>query len=105
MQNPSIFNLSTVFNNRNPEKLQVGRKDIKAFDNKQWPFQRKCFPQPIAARFSARLIVLRCYVLHVSDLLVGLLTALMATNQPAAVSNLVTQTTGLRVTVPDINDP
>lgn len=29
----------------------------------------------------------------------------MATNQPAAVSNLVTQTTGLTVTVPDVNDP
>ncbi|HZQ47165.1 MAG TPA: hypothetical protein VFC07_09145, partial [Verrucomicrobiae bacterium] len=40
-----------------------------------------------------------------SDLLVGLLTALMATNQPAAVSNLVTQTTGLTVPVPDLNDP
>lgn len=40
-----------------------------------------------------------------SDLLVGLLTALMATNQPAAVSNLVTQTTGLKITVPDANDP
>jgi tetratricopeptide (TPR) repeat protein len=41
----------------------------------------------------------------VSDLLIGLLTALMATNQPAAVSNLVTQTTGLTVAVPDLNDP
>ena len=29
----------------------------------------------------------------------------MATNQPAAVSNLVTQSTGLMVTVPDLNDP
>ncbi len=29
----------------------------------------------------------------------------MATNQPAAVSNLITQTTGLTVTVPDLNDP
>jgi tetratricopeptide (TPR) repeat protein len=29
----------------------------------------------------------------------------MATNQPAAVSNLVTQSTGLTVTVPDLNDP
>lgn len=29
----------------------------------------------------------------------------MATNQPAALSNLVTQTTGLTVTVPDTNDP
>ncbi len=29
----------------------------------------------------------------------------MATNQPAAVSNLVTQTTGLTVNIPDPNDP
>ena len=29
----------------------------------------------------------------------------MATNQPVAVSNLVTQTTGLTVTIPDPNDP
>ncbi len=40
-----------------------------------------------------------------SDLLVSLLTVLMATNQPAALSNLVTQSTGLTVTVPDPNDP
>jgi tetratricopeptide (TPR) repeat protein len=41
----------------------------------------------------------------VSDLLVGLLSALMATNQPAAVSNLVLKKTGLSVNVPDRNDP
>jgi tetratricopeptide (TPR) repeat protein len=41
----------------------------------------------------------------VSNLLVGLLGALVATNQPAAVSNLVLQTTGISVTVPDPNDP
>jgi tetratricopeptide (TPR) repeat protein len=41
----------------------------------------------------------------VSNLLIGLLSALVATNQPAAVSNLVTQTTGLKVTIPDPNDP
>ncbi|HEX3800453.1 MAG TPA: hypothetical protein VH413_17300 [Verrucomicrobiae bacterium] len=40
-----------------------------------------------------------------SDLLIGLLGALLATNQPAAVSNLVTQTTGLTVSIPDPNDP
>ncbi len=40
-----------------------------------------------------------------SDILIGLLSALMATNQPAAVSNLVTQTTGLSVSVPDPDDP
>ncbi|MDB6122244.1 MAG: repeat-containing protein, partial [Pedosphaera sp.] len=40
-----------------------------------------------------------------SNLLIGLLGALVATNQPAAVSNLVTQTTGITVTVPDPNDP
>jgi hypothetical protein len=41
MQNPSIFSLSTLFNNRNPEKLQIGAKDIKTTDNKQWTFQKK----------------------------------------------------------------
>ena len=40
-----------------------------------------------------------------SNLLIGLLGALMATNPPAAVSNLVTQTTGLSVKVSDSNDP
>ena len=40
-----------------------------------------------------------------TNLLIGLLSALVATNQPAAVSNLVTQTTGLKVTIPDPNDP
>jgi tetratricopeptide (TPR) repeat protein len=37
--------------------------------------------------------------------LVGLVGALLATNQPAAVSNLVVQTTGISVRVPDPNDP
>jgi Flp pilus assembly protein TadD len=41
----------------------------------------------------------------VSTLLIGLLGALMATNPPAAVSNLVAQTTGISVKVPDANDP
>jgi len=41
----------------------------------------------------------------VSNLLIGLLGALVATNQPAAVSNLVLQTTGVSVTVPNPNDP
>lgn len=33
------------------------------------------------------------------------MSALLATNQPAAFSNLVTQTTGLTVSIPDPNDP
>jgi len=41
----------------------------------------------------------------VSSLLIGLLGALVATNQPAAVSNLIVQTTGVTVAVPDPNDP
>jgi tetratricopeptide (TPR) repeat protein len=41
----------------------------------------------------------------VSSLLIGLLGALMATNPPAAVSNLVVATTGISVSVPDPNDP
>ncbi|MBM3835851.1 MAG: hypothetical protein FJ403_21820 [Verrucomicrobia bacterium] len=40
-----------------------------------------------------------------SNLLIGLVSALMATNQPAAVSNLVTKATGVSVAIPDANDP
>ena len=40
-----------------------------------------------------------------SNLLIGLLGALVATNQPAAVSNLVLRSTGVSVAVPDANDP
>jgi tetratricopeptide (TPR) repeat protein len=41
----------------------------------------------------------------VSNLLIGLLGALVATNQPAAISNLLLQSTGVSVTVPNPNDP
>jgi tetratricopeptide (TPR) repeat protein len=41
----------------------------------------------------------------VSDLLVGLLGALLATNQPVAVSNLVQKTSGLSAPAVDPNDP
>ena len=40
-----------------------------------------------------------------SDLTIGLLGALLATNQPQAVSNLIQQQTGLAVAIPDSNDP
>lgn len=40
-----------------------------------------------------------------SDLLVGLLSALLATNQPIAVSNLVVKPAGAAVSVTDTNDP
>ena len=40
-----------------------------------------------------------------SNLVFSLLSALLATNTPAAVSNLVTQQTGLHLTIPDPNDP
>jgi tetratricopeptide (TPR) repeat protein len=40
-----------------------------------------------------------------SNFLIGLLGALVATNQPAAVSNLVVQTTGISISIPDANDP
>lgn len=40
-----------------------------------------------------------------SDLLVGLLGALLATNQPIAVSNLVVKPAGAAVSVTDTNDP
>lgn len=41
----------------------------------------------------------------VSNLLIGVLGALVATNQPAALSNLVTQTTGISITAMDTNSP
>jgi tetratricopeptide (TPR) repeat protein len=41
----------------------------------------------------------------VSSLLIGLLGALVSTNQPEAVSNLVRQSTGVSVPVTDPNDP
>ena len=40
-----------------------------------------------------------------SDLTIGLLSALLATNQPQAVSNLVQERTGLSVPLADPNDP
>lgn len=41
----------------------------------------------------------------VSNLLIGVLGALVATNQPAALSNLVNQTTGITVAAINTNDP
>ena len=41
----------------------------------------------------------------VSNLLIGVLGALVATNQPAALSNLVTQTTGVSIAAVDTNNP
>ena len=40
-----------------------------------------------------------------SDLLIGLLSVLVATNQPAAMSNLVVRKTGVAINIPDKNDP
>ena len=40
-----------------------------------------------------------------SDLLIGALSALLATNQPAALSNLVKSVAGISVHVPDRSDP
>jgi len=41
----------------------------------------------------------------VSDLTIGLLSALLATNQPQAVSNLVQQNTGISIPIANPNDP
>jgi tetratricopeptide (TPR) repeat protein len=41
----------------------------------------------------------------VSDLLAGLLAALISTNMPTAVSNVVQEKTGISVQIPDPNDP
>ena len=40
-----------------------------------------------------------------NELLIGLVGALIATNQPLAVSNLVQQHTGVSVTLVNPNDP
>ena len=40
-----------------------------------------------------------------NDLLIGLLSTLLASNAPTAVSNLVRKTTGVAVTLTDPNDP
>ena len=40
-----------------------------------------------------------------NNLLVGLLGAVLATNQPQSVSNLIEQKTGVSVAIPDPNDP
>src|ERR1700691_4984713 len=41
----------------------------------------------------------------VTNLIIGLVGALMATNPAAATSNLITQTTGLVVNLPNPDDP
>lgn len=40
-----------------------------------------------------------------SDFLIGLLSALVATNQPAALSNFVVRNTGISINIPNPNDP
>jgi tetratricopeptide (TPR) repeat protein len=40
-----------------------------------------------------------------NDLLIGLVSALLATNQPQAVSNLIQQKAGVSVNIPNANDP
>jgi tetratricopeptide (TPR) repeat protein len=45
------------------------------------------------------------YLVRVNELLIGLVGALIATNQPLAVSNLIRQHTGVSVTMVNPNDP
>jgi tetratricopeptide (TPR) repeat protein len=45
------------------------------------------------------------YVARVNGLFIGLLGALMATNQPLAVSNLIRQNVGVSVSIPNPDDP
>ena len=40
-----------------------------------------------------------------SDLAIGLLSAVLATNQPQAVSNVIQQHTGISIAVANTNDP
>jgi len=46
-----------------------------------------------------------CYLRLVSDLLIGALSALLATNPPTALSNLVHARTGIPIPIVDPNDP
>jgi Flp pilus assembly protein TadD len=52
-----------------------------------------------------RLVILKWYSIHVNELLIGLVGALVATNQPQAVSNLIQQNVGISVSIPNPNDP
>jgi tetratricopeptide (TPR) repeat protein len=45
------------------------------------------------------------YVAGMNNLLIGLLGTVLATNPPQAVSNLIQQTAGISVTIPNPNDP
>jgi tetratricopeptide (TPR) repeat protein len=56
-------------------------------------------------RLVPRLVVPKCYVNRVNELLIGLVGALIATNQPSAVSNLVQQHTGVPLALANPNDP
>jgi tetratricopeptide (TPR) repeat protein len=60
---------------------------------------------PHGAEFPHGAGLTACYFPHVASLLSGLLGLLVATNQPAAVSNLVHQKTGAKIEVADPNDP
>lgn len=53
----------------------------------------------------SRLVTRRWYSGRVNELLIGLVGALVATNQPLAVSNLLQQNTGISVSLPNPNDP
>src|ERR1035438_2426022 len=63
--------------------------------------QNKCAPVVAACAFPPE-VYDYCVV---SDLIAGLLAALVATNTPTAVSNLVQEKTGISVQVPDPSDP
>ncbi len=53
----------------------------------------------------ARRAASRCYLEGVTNLIIGLLGAALATNPGAATSNLLQQTTGIVVNIPNPNDP
>ena len=60
---------------------------------------------PFRLLLAPRLAFLKCYFIRMSDLLIGLVGAMLATNQPLAVSNLVQQHTGVSITMVNPNDP
>jgi tetratricopeptide (TPR) repeat protein len=65
----------------------------------------RCTVTPVGLSLAPRLTQAKCYFTRVNDLLIGLVGAMLATNQPLAISNLVQQHTGVSMVVVNPNDP
>ena len=75
-------------NSRSPESVKTGGGEWSSFAGRRLPGRKPA-----------------CYVRPVSDLLIGALGALLATNPPTALSNLVHARTGIPIPVVNANDP